>query len=307
MHADDRIFDRGLLRRRRDRAAAGDCDFLHREVARRLADRLRDIRQPFPTALDLGCRDGALGRLIGGRNGIRTLVQCDLSPAMARRAGPMALAGDEEALPFGPASFDLVVSNLSLHWVNDLPGALAQIRMALRPNGLFLAALFGGETLKELRACLLEAEMTEAGGVSPRVSPFADLRDAGALLQRAGFALPVADLDRITVTYETPVKLLHDLRDMGESNAVRERARGLARRNVLFRAAALYQERYGMADGRVPASFEVIYLHGWAPHPSQRKPLRPGAATTRLAAALGGEERTAGDRTHPVHMDGRAR
>ncbi len=306
MDAAARIFDRRLLRLRRDRVAAGsdDCDFLHREIAQRLADRLDDIRQDFPMALDLGCRDGILGRLLAGRNAIDTLIQCDLSPAMARRAGPLALAADEEALPFAPANFDLVVSNLSLHWVNDLPGTLAQIRAALRPNGLFLAAMLGGETLHELRACLMEAEMEEAGGISPRISPFTAVRDAGALLQRAGFALPVADLDRITVTYGTPLKLFRDLHGMGESNALRERPKTLGRRNLLPRAAALYQERYGTADGRVPARFDVIYMHGWAPHPSQQKPLRPGAAETRLAAALGEEEHTAGERTRPAHSDG---
>jgi len=301
------IFDRHLVRVRRDRAAAeGDCDFLHTEIAQRLADRLDDIRHDFPVALDLGCRNGSLTRRIERRYGITTLLRCDLSPAMARRAGPLALAGDEEALPFGPASFDLVISNLSLHWVNDLPGALAQIRMALKPNGLFLAAMLGGETLHELRACLLEAEIEETGGGSPRVSPFAELRDAGALLQRAGFALPVADLDRITVTYDTPLKLLNDLRGMGESNAVHERPRGLARRNVLFRAMTLYQDRYGQPDGRIPATFDVLFMHGWSPHRSQQKPLRPGAAGTRLAAALNGEERSAGERAHPANPDERA-
>jgi SAM-dependent methyltransferase len=194
---------------------------------------------------------------------------------------------------------------MSLHWVNDLPGTLAQIRAALRPDGLFLAAMLGGETLHELRACLMEAELQESGGVSPRVSPFAELRDAGALLQRAGFALPVADRDRITVTYETPLKLLADLRGMGESNAVHERPRGFTKRSVLFRAAALYQERHGADDGRIPASFEVIYMHGWAPHQSQQQPLRPGSAAAPLAAALGGDEQSAGEKTRPARQIGK--
>jgi SAM-dependent methyltransferase len=307
MDAATRIFDRRLLRIRRDRAAtaSGDHDFLHREIAQRLADRLHDIRHAFPVALDLGCRNGLLRQRIEGNNGIRTLVQCDMSPAMARRAGPLALAADEETLPFAPGAFDLILSNMSLHWVNDLPGTLAQIRAALRPDGLFLAAMLGGETLHELRACLMEAELQESGGVSPRVSPFAELRDAGALLQRAGFALPVADRDRITVTYETPLKLLADLRGMGESNAVHERPRGFTKRSVLFRAAALYQERHGADDGRIPASFEVIYMHGWAPHQSQQQPLRPGSAAAPLAAALGGDEQSAGEKTRPARQIGK--
>ena len=306
MDAAARIFDRRLLRIRRDRAAAalGGHEFLHREVGQRLADRLHDINHTFATVLDLGCRDGLLGRMIAGREGLQALVHCDLSPVMARRADALALAGDEEALPFKPGAFDLILSNLSLHWVNDLPGALAQIRMALRPDGLFLAALLGGATLRELRASLTEAEIEEAGGASPRISPFADLRDAGALLQRAGFALPVADIDRITVTYESPLQLIHDLHGMGESNAVRAQQRGFVRRNVLPRAAALYQARYGMKDGRVPATFEVIYMHGWAPHSSQQKPLRPGSAATRLAAVLDGEEHGTGEQARPAHQSG---
>ena len=298
------VFDRRLLRRRRDRAAArpGDHDFLFREVAERLADRLDDVTRSFPLALDLGCRTGLLAPILGGRGGIGRLVQCDLSPAMARAAagnGHPTLAADEEALPFVGGSFDLVMSLLALHWVNDLPGALLQIRESLKPDGLFLGALLGGETLRELRAVLMEAELAEEGGVSPRVSPFADLRDAGGLLQRAGFALPVADLDRITVTYPDALKLMRELGAMGESNAVQARRRGTTRRATLTRAAALYAERFADADGRLPATFEVIYLTAWAPHPDQQKPLKPGSASARLAEALGSEERPAGDKARP--------
>ncbi|MCH8154628.1 MAG: methyltransferase domain-containing protein, partial [Proteobacteria bacterium] len=200
------VFDRALLRRRRDRAAAGlrAHDFLFAEAAERLADRLDDVTRKFAFALDLGCHDGTLSRVLAGRGGIETLVQCDLSPAMARAAatnGAPTLAADEEALPFAPESFDLIVSVLGLHWVNDLPGALIQIRRALKPDGLFLGALLGGATLTELRTALIEAELAEEGGASPRVAPFAELRDAGGLLQRAGFALPGADSDRIAVSY----------------------------------------------------------------------------------------------------------
>jgi SAM-dependent methyltransferase len=299
-----RVFDRALLRRRRDRAAPGlgRHDFLFREVAERLADRLDDVTRKFPAALDLGCHGGILAQTLRGRGGIETLVQSDLSPQMARQAaaaGQPALAADEEALPFTPGSFDLVLSVLSLHWVNDLPGALIQIRQVLKPDGLFLGAMLGGETLSELRTALMEAELAEEGGVSPRVSPFADLRDAGALLQRAGFALPVADADSITVTYPNALALMQELRGMGESNAVLDRRRGVTRSATLLRAAELYSEKFAQADGRLPATFQVIYLTAWSPDAAQQKPLQPGSARARLADALDTEERPAGDKTRP--------
>jgi NADH dehydrogenase [ubiquinone] 1 alpha subcomplex assembly factor 5 len=284
------VFDRRLVRRHRERASAGieGHDFLFREVGERLADRLADIRRNFSTALDLGCHDGTLGRLLAGRGGIEMLVRCDLSPAMAARAaaGGPSLAADEELLPFGPGTLDLVLSNLSLHWVNDLPGTLVQIRQALKPDGLLLAALLGGETLRELRAALTEAEIAERGGASPRISPFAGLRDAAGLLQRAGFALPVADIDTITVTYPDALALMRDLRGMGEANATLARDRRPIVRNLVARAAALYQQRHGSVDGRVPATFQVLFLAGWAPHATQQQPLRRGTARHRLADAL---------------------
>ncbi|MEO5338666.1 MAG: methyltransferase domain-containing protein [Magnetospirillum sp. WYHS-4] len=261
------VFNRRVLRLHRDRAALrpGDGDFLFREVAERLADRLDDVKRRFPVALDLGCRDGLLGRMLDGRGGIERLVRCDLSPRMAGQAGPLALAADEEFLPFAEASFDLVLGNLTLHWVNDLPGALVQIRRILKPDGLFLASLLGGETLKELRQAFLAAEMAEEGGAGPRVSPFADLKDAGNLLVRAGFAGAVADADRLTVSYGDPFRLMADLRAMGESNAVLERRIGFTRRATLAGAAARYAEDFGGADGRLPATFEVLFLTGWSP------------------------------------------
>lgn len=274
----------------------GQHDFLFREVTERLLDRLDDTTRRFPAALDLGCHAGELGRALNGRGGIDLLVQADLSPAMARRAGGLTVTVDEEALPFAEASFDVILSNLSLHWVNDLPGALLQARRALKPDGLFLAAMLGGETLRELRASLLEAELEVEGGAAPRISPFADLRDAGGLLQRAGFALPVIDRDDITVTYPDALALMRDLRGMGETNAVHARRRGFTRRATLLRAAALYAERFAQPDGRIPATFQVIYLTGWAPHDSQQQPLRPGSAKARLADALGTRERPAGDK-----------
>lgn len=286
------VFEPRLVRAHRDRAAArlDQYDFLFRAVAERLADRLLDIKRSFPLALDLGCHGGEFGQIVGTRGGIETILQCDPSPAMARRAGGLALAAEPDALPFGEGVFDLVVSNMSLHWVNDLPGALLQIRRALKPDGLFLAALAGGGTLGELRAALTQAEEEIAGGVSPRVSPFVDLRDAGALLQRAGFALPVIDGDPIPVRYENALKLMADLRGMGESNALAGMSRRFTRRDVLLRAADIYRQRYEGPDGRVPASFQIVYLTGWAPDPSQQKPMKPGSATARLADALGRPE-----------------
>jgi len=302
------VFDRRAVRRHRERAAKtlAAHDFLLREVADRLAERLDDVTRQFPLALDLGCHDGALGRALAGRGGIETIIQSDLSPAMAGKAahgGQPALAADEEALPFAEAAFDAVFSLLSLHWVNDLPGALIQARRALKPDGLFLAAILGGETLKELRAALTAAEVEIEGGAGPRVSPFADVRDLGALLQRAGFALPVADVDDIAVSYPDALKLMADLRGMGEANAVVERRKGFSRRATLMRAAELYAERHGDADGRLPATFQVIYLTAWAPHESQPQPLAPGSARTRLATALDGEERSAGEAADPRAPD----
>jgi NADH dehydrogenase [ubiquinone] 1 alpha subcomplex assembly factor 5 len=298
------VFDRRLVRRHRERAATrlAEHDFLWREIAERLVDRLADVTRRFPVALDLGCHDGTLGRALDGmatRGGIERLVACDLSPAMVKRAGGLGLAADEEALPFAPASFDLIMSNGSLHWVNDLPGALIQARAALKPDGLLLASLLGGATLHELRTALLEAESEIESGASPRVSPFADVRDGGALLQRAGFALPVVDRDEIATTYPNALALMRDLRGMGEANAVHTRRRGFSRRATLLRAAAIYQERFALADGRIPATFQVIYLTGWAPHETQQQALRPGSAKSRLAQALGTEEQPAGDKAQP--------
>jgi NADH dehydrogenase [ubiquinone] 1 alpha subcomplex assembly factor 5 len=296
------VFDHRTLRRRRERAArTGSAEFLFVEAAERLAERLEDINRIFPRALDLGSRDGLMAKAVGSgaggtRGGIVELVQADPAPGFAARAGGLRLAADPEFLPFAPASFDAVLSALALHWVNDLPGALLQLRRVLKPDGLLLASMLGGETLTELRQALVEAEIAEEGGLSPRVSPFADSRDLGGLLQRAGFALPVVDSDRITVTYPDALALMRELRAMGESNAVVERRRSVSRRATLLRAAVLYAERFGHPDGRIPATFEIITLTGWAPHESQQKPLRPGSATTRLASALGGTEKSAGEK-----------
>lgn len=261
------IFDRQTLRKRRDRAASGFAahDFLVREAAERLCDRLSDVSRSFPVALDLGCHTGELADTLGGRGGIETLVQCDLSPKMAGRAaanGHPSLAADDEWLPFADNSFDLVLSCLSLHWVNDLPGTLAQIRRALKPDGLFVATLLGGDTLIELRRALLEAELEVESGASPRVSPFAEVKDLGGLLQRAGFALPVVDSDDIRVSYAEPMRLLADLRGMGESNAVAAQRKGFTRRATLASALARYPFD---EESRRPATFHVLTMTGWVP------------------------------------------
>jgi SAM-dependent methyltransferase len=297
------------VRAHRERAARrfADHDFLFREAAERLCERLDDVSRVFPRALDLGARTGVLAPLLAPRGGIETLIHCDLSPAMMRaararpcgREGPSraVVVADEEFLPFAEGSFDLIVSCLALHWTNDLPGALVQARRALKPDGLFLAALLGGETLVELRQALLDAELAETGGAGPRVSPFADLRDAAALLQRAGFALPVADSDTITVEYDNALDLMRDLRGMGEANAVVERRKDFSRRSTLLRAAAIYEDRFGKpATGRMPATFQILTLTAWAPAPGQPQPLRPGAAAHRLAGALGAVEFKTGER-----------
>lgn len=298
-------FDRAAVRAHRDRAAArfAENDFLFRETAARLVDRLADIRHTFPLALDLGCHDGGLASELRARPGTDRVVQCDLSPAMARAAraanGHATLCADEEALPFAPATFDLIASNLSLHWVNDLPGTLAQIRAALKPDGLFLGCLLGGGTLTELRAALMEAELAVEGGASPRVSPFADVRDGGDLLTRAGFALPVADLDTIDAHFDGPLELMAGLRAMGEANAVHERRKAFTRRQTVLEAARLYAGTAAQgpdAGPDVTARFDVVWLAGWAPGPDQPKPKAPGSATARLADALKTEERPAGEK-----------
>jgi NADH dehydrogenase [ubiquinone] 1 alpha subcomplex assembly factor 5 len=294
------VFDRRALRQRRDRAAGRvGFDFLFAEAAERLVDRLDDVSRRFALALDLGCRDGVLARRIADHDKIGHLVQADLSPEFAARASGTRLAADPEFLPFAPGSFDLVVSALALHWVNDLPGALLQLRRALKPDGLLLVSLLGGETLIELRQAFMAAELAEEGGASPRVSPFAELRDLGGLLQRAGFAMPVADNDLLTATYPDALALMRDLRGMGESNVVAERRRSFTRRGTLARAAALYEAQFAQPDGRIPASFEIITLTAWAPHQDQPKPLRPGSARARLAAALDTSEQPAGDKVRP--------
>ncbi|HEY4920138.1 MAG TPA: methyltransferase domain-containing protein [Xanthobacteraceae bacterium] len=293
-----RVFDRSLLRRRRRRAwALGPATFLIDRVAADLADRLAVVLRRFALVVDLGTPTGALRRALAPH--VDTLIAVDADPlALGDESGPKLVA-DEEALPFADASLDLVVSALALQTVNDLPGALVQVRRALRPDGLFLAAMLGGDTLTELRASFAAAEAEIEGGVSPRVAPFVDAREAGALLQRAGFALPVTDVDRITVRYASPFDLVADLRRMGATNVLTERRRAPLRRATLLRMVEVYAARFADADGRVRASFDVVWLSGWAPHASQQQPLKPGSAQTRLADALGAREFSAGEPPEP--------
>ncbi len=285
------LFDRALHRRRLNRAAAtlGSADVLRRRAAEDAADRLSAILRDFAVGVEIGARDGAFRRALANTPAaarVGWLVETDLSTRMLGARSGARVVLDEERLPLAPASVNLVVSLLALHWTNDLPGALAQVRRALAPDGLLLAAFLGGATLTELRQSLLAAEAEVAGGAGPRVSPFADGVDAAALLQRAGFALPVSDVDRVQLRYAHPLDLLRDLRAMGETNVLRDRPRRPLTRAVLARAFEHYVERFGDTDGRVPATFEIVTMTGWAPHASQQQPLKPGSAKARLADAL---------------------
>ncbi len=295
------IFDRPLLVRRRDRHAgqAASHDFLQHHVAEDLADRLSLIKRTFALAVNLGAQHGVLSRCLRGSSRIGLLIDAETSPRLlAACDGPRVLA-DEEMLPFRPRSLDLVVSGLSLHLVNDLPGALLQIQRALKPDGLFLGAMFGGATLTELRQAFLAAEAEIEGGVSPRIAPFADVRDLGGLLQRAGFALPVADSDVMTVAYAAVFDLMREIRAMGGGNVLHDRRRTFLRRRTLLRAIDIYAERFARADGRITATFEIVTLTGWAPDASQQQPSRPGSAKARLADALGVPEQPTPDQSEP--------
>ena len=289
------VFDRMLTRARRRRAAAlGPVTFLIERAAADIAERLALVLRRFALAVDLGTPTDAVRRALAGHVG--TMVAVDAIPEHLAGHEGWRITADEEALPFADASLDLVVSALALQFVNDLPGTLVQIRRALKPDGLLLAGLIGGDSLTELRQSFAAAEAEIEGGVSPRVVPFADLRDLGALLQRAGFALPVTDIERVTVRYASPFALMHDLRRMGATNALTERRRRPLRRATLMRMAAIYAERFADPDGRVRASFEIVWLSGWAPHASQQQPLAPGSARTRLADALGTTEISTGEK-----------
>lgn len=288
------IFDRSAQRARLARAwREGPADFLLAQVVADLLDRLAVVKRDFRSILDLGTPGPGLAQALASGPGRPFLVRMAGAQAALGAAGAR-LVGDEEAQPFPPGAFDLIVSALALQGVNDLPGALMQARRALRPDGLMIAALVGGRSLTELRAAFAVAESEIAGGASPRVAPMIDLRDLGALLQRAGFALPVADVDALTVRYPHALALMRDLRAMGATNSLALRVRAPLRRAVLRRAVEIYGERFADADGRVRATFEIVWLSGWAPHDSQQKPLAPGSAKMRLADALAAQATTGG-------------
>lgn len=291
-----RIFDSRQLLRQRERASqhARAHDFLLQRVADDFAERLEVVNRQFATILDLGSHHGVIGRSMTGRPGAETVVSADTSQRVLDQCASPRVVVDLEALPFHDATFDLVVSGLSLQLINDLPGALVQVRRCLKPDGLFVGAMLGGSTLQELREAFVAAEAAIEGGVSPRVAPFADVRDLGSLLQRSGFALPVVDADIVTVAYPTPLHLMREIRGMGASNMLVERRRKPLRRATLMRAIEIYGERYARADGRVTATFEILTMTGWCPHESQPKPLQPGSAKTRLADALGVREHKPG-------------
>lgn len=278
------LFDRRLVTVHRNRQASpfASSAFLKERVAQDLACRLKHIRRTFHCCVDLGCHTGQLATALKDILP-NDLICTDLSESMVTQVpSPLKIVLDEETLPFAQNSLDLVISALSLHWVNDIPGLLAQIYTCLKPDGLFLASLFGENTLVELRDCLATAELELRSGITPRLSPMIAIIEAGALLQRAGFALPVVDHDRIQVTYPHPLALLQDLRKMGETNALYSRSQVPMTRSVLARTFELYQERYALPDGRIYATFDVVTLTGWKPHESQQTPLRRGTAKAPL-------------------------
>ena len=267
------LFDRALLRARQSRACGlGAATFLLDRVAEDMAERLHAVLREFRDGADIGTAGEQVRNLLAGRVG-----------SLASIIIPDA---ESSGLGLAPESLDLAVSALALQFVNDLPGVLAQIRRALRPDGLLLAAMIGGDTLTELRQCFASAEAECEGGVSPRVAPSADLREIGALLQRVGFALPVTDVDRVVVRYDNAFALMADLRRMAATNILVERRRMPTRRATLLRMAQLYSERFADSDGRIRATFDVIWLSGWAPHVSQQQPLKPGSAKASLVEAV---------------------
>ncbi|MCB1476914.1 MAG: methyltransferase domain-containing protein [Rhodobiaceae bacterium] len=279
-----RPFDRQLAERRRQRALAnGPADFLFNAVADDLALRLSAVQRDFETALDLHGATGGMAALMAANPKVGKVWRCEASPVWLAGSGVVC---DAEALPFAPDTLDLAVSCLGLQWVNDLAGSLVQLRRAMRGDGLLLMAIVGGDSLAELRESLVTAEIELTGGAAPRVAPMVDIRSLGALAGRAGFALPVCDVDTLTIRYDNMFALLRDLRAMGATSPLNERSRKPLRRAVLLRAAEIYAQRFSDADGRVRARFDILHLSTWAPHESQPKPLKPGTAKMRLADVL---------------------
>lgn len=300
------VFNRNMKVAQRDRAAtmpdSQDYDYLRNEVAKRLVDRLLDINRKFPVAVDLGCGSGHVSKLLGERGGVEKLIQLEMSPSALKRDFQISKSdypeavpptrtewysvADEEYLPLKPNSVDLVISSMSLHWVNDLPGCLDQIYKALKPDGAFLCALLGGETLQELRSSLALADMERLGGVRPHVSPFVRLSDCGNLLGEAGFNLPTVDSDALTVPYPDMFTLVDHLKGMAETNANIDRELPMSKDSLLA-SASIYESMYADEDGIVPATFEVMYMIGWKPHASQQTPDRRGSAKSSIKDALG--------------------
>lgn len=301
------LFDRQRLRRNRERARDNFAqhNVLFEEVSSQLIERLEGINRPFQRVLDLSSRSFSVAKTLAKQNPSRFIVHGHSTDDVNKLMLNHVCVADEEWLPFRDASFDLIINNLSLHWANDLPGALIQIRRALKPDGFFIAALFGGETLRELRECLYEAEMQLRGGVSQHISPFADIQDCGGLLQRAGFNLPVVDKERFTLTYRDTFQLMRELRGMGEGNILTTRDKRFMPSALFVEADRIYKSRFAGApenpatNGKITATFDVLFIAGWAPHDNQQKPLKPGEAQTRLAQALKTAEVATGDKATP--------
>ena len=288
MSAIPQIFDHALLTARRVKAlkrTEQGADFLLREVVEDMDIRLSMVLRDFPVCVELGGHTGLLAQRLAARKGTEQVYRLEQHPDFFQTS-ERGIVADAEMLPLATKSCHLIVSPLFLHWVNDLPGNLIQIRHALKPDGLFLATLLGRESLQELRDVFLTADSEISGGASPRVAPLPDLKDMGSLMQRAGFTLPVVDQDSLTVRYDTMFDLIRDLRQMGATNMLMDRSRLTMRRATLMRAADLYQQRYADEDGRIRATFQILSLSGWSPHESQQKPLQPGSAKTSLAAIL---------------------
>lgn len=295
-------FNRKLVRHYRARRAKaiGNYDFLINWTAENLIERLDVIKRKFPTVIQLGCRhDPRIDKALIEAAECKTLVNCDLNREIVGRHTGLPVVCDEEAFPFRQAAADMVMSSFNLHSVNDLPGALIQIRRTLKPDGLFLGAFPGGKTLHELRQSLMQAELKVTGGASPRVFPFAEKQQVGALMQRAGFALPVVDSETVTVSYKSLRALLDDIRGMGESNSLAGRPGLPVKKAVWEEAETIYHREFGDGEGRIEASFEIVFVIGWAPHETQQKPLRPGSAKIRLADALETDEKGTGEPAKP--------
>ncbi len=282
------LFDPNLIRERRLRAMRTPhpgADFLMRHVCEDLAERLSAVERRFGVAADLFSGSPLAGKAMLATGKVGDVVRIETDRALL--AGSTGVVAPPETVPLAPESIELAVSLLTLQEANDVPGMLVQARRSLKPDGLFLGAMAGQGTLAELKESLLAAEAEVSGGVSPRVAPFADVREAGALLQRAGFALPVADVEQLTVRYDTMFGLMRDLRAMGATNPLAARSRRPATRAFFSRAAEIYAERFSDPDGRVRATFSIIWMSGWAPHASQQQPLKPGSGKVSLASVLG--------------------